>query len=55
MGQQAVRAGVDSLKLPLGLTEPLAPKFDGPCGPKGLRFDRPNGQSIKRKALLWAG
>ena len=20
-----------------------------------LRFDRPNGQSIKRKALLWAG
>ena len=23
-----------------GLTEPSAPRFDGPCGPKGLRASR---------------
>ena len=40
------------------LTAPLALrvlKFDGALAPKVLRFDSPNGQSIKRKALLWAG
>ena len=29
-------------------------KFNASNGAKVLRFDGPNGQSIKRKALLWA-
>ena len=30
----------------LRLTEPLAPKVDGPAGPRGLRFDGPEGCGI---------